>query len=235
MGVSPQQTWRGSYLDSTSNPQAKSACMKIVNGAIVIFGISYLLYVLVIAIGPLVQPAHNAVKLRVHLRSGTGLPVGEGAERGASQKNGKDLDSASGRWKAVMPGHNQAPSLQTGMQPELEALTGEGAGKVTSDSAVAGGQAASKEGKAFQQPLKQKGSGLADQPSKLEVQEDRKTAASEQVGKGLAAGKGSKGGWKGEGRDEKDVEVEKELMISQQQREQLEKQLKSNFDGVSQS
>ena len=218
-------------MDSASNPQTKSACMKIVNGAIVIFGISYLLYVLVIAIGPLVAPAHNAVKLRVHLRSGTGLPVGKVTEESISQKKGKSVEGSKGVLKAIMPGHNQAPSLQTGMQPELEALTGEGAGKVTSDSAVAGRQAAGKEGKAFQQPLKQKGSGSADQPGKLPDEEGRKTVASAQV----VAGKGSKGEWKGEGMDGKKVKVEKELMIAQQQREQLEEQLKATFDSVSQA
>ncbi len=222
MGVSPQQTWRGSYLDNTSHPQTKSACMKIINGAIIIFGISYLLYVLVVAIRPMVQPAHNAVKLRVHLRSGTG--TGDGANRAVTQQTARNVDGSKEQLKLLMPGHNQAPSLQTGLKPELEALGDEGAGKISADSALAGGQAASKEGKAFQQPLKQKGSGTEGQPG--EVKEARKEVTAEE---------GKKGSWKTEGSDGKEAKVEKELMISQQQREQLKKQLEANPDRVSQA
>ncbi len=201
MGFSPLQSWRGSYLDSANQSQAKSACLKIINGAIVIFGISYLLYVVVVAIGPLVKPAHSAVKLRVHLRSGTG--TGIGAEKIASLKDEP--------MKVVMPGHNQAPTLQTGLQPELEAVPGEDLGRVNPGSVGEGSRALVKEGKALQKVLKQKTGSTAGQAGKTEDNMEGRR------GDGLLQDS-----------------VEKELMVSQQQRDQLNKQ-KGKIEALSQS
>ncbi|BDA50888.1 hypothetical protein COCOBI_17-1070 [Coccomyxa sp. Obi] len=212
MGVSPLQSWRGSYLDSANQSQAKSACLKIVNGAIIIFGISYLLYVVVIAIEPLVKPAHSAVKLRVHLRSGTG--TGIGADEFTSLKDEP--------MKVVMPGNNQAPTLQTGMQPELEAVPGEDAGRVNPGSAVEGSKAKAKEGKAL---LKQKAGSTVEQSGKMEGR--MKAAADKTTGSTQKLE-----GRLGDGLHKESVE--KELMVSQQQRDQLQKQ-KGKLETLSQS
>ncbi|CAL8462792.1 g2325 [Coccomyxa elongata] len=201
MGVSPLQSWRGSYLDSANQSQAKSACLKIINGAIVIFGISYLLYVVVVAIGPLVEPAHSAVKLRVHLRSGTG--TGIGAEKIASLKDEP--------MKVVMPGNNQAPTLQTGLQPELEAVPGEDSGRKNPGSVGEGSRALVKEGKALQKVLKQKTGNTAGQVGKTEDKTEGR------LGDGLLQDS-----------------IEKELMVSQQQRDQVNKQ-KGKLETLSQS
>ncbi len=199
-------------MDSANQSHAKSACLKIINGAIVIFGISYLLYVVVIAIGPLVEPAHSAVKLRVHLRSGTG--TGNGAEESISLKDGP--------MKAVMPGNNQAPTLQTGMQPELEAIPGEDAGRINPGSAGEVSKAKVKEGKALQ---KQKPGSTAEQSGKTEGKLHgtvEKTRGSTQKLEGRL----------GDGVQQESVE--KELMVSQQQRDQLHKQ-KRTLETLSQA
>lgn len=214
-------------MENASQPQAKSTCMKILQGAIFIFGVSYLFYVLVIALGPLVEPAHKAVKLRVHLKSNSAGGT-EGASWNAILKTGSKGEVE--HLKAVLPGGNQAPSLQTGLQPELEAAE-EGDQDSTAQAVAGGSQAFNQAGKAYEPPLKQKG---ADQAVTKEAQ---KAVAAEVVKMQNWAAKQGNSSAKKEvkkgGTDDLGNEAEKELMISQQQRAQLEQQLKKDYDSVS--
>ena len=76
MGTSPGHTgpsWRGASLRSTSSNvsvQARSQLAKVLNGVVLLCGVSYLLYICVLAIDPvtLLASSHNAYRLRVHVR-----------------------------------------------------------------------------------------------------------------------------------------------------------------------
>ena len=66
--------WRGasqrSSTSSNAGVQARSQLVRVLNGVLLLCGVSYLLYICVLALDPrtLLASSHNAYRLRVHVR-----------------------------------------------------------------------------------------------------------------------------------------------------------------------
>ena len=128
MGTSPGQSWRGSSLRGSSSnaggggvpaAQARSRLARVLNAAVVLCCVSYLLYVCLLALDPrtLLAGSHSAYRLRVHVRGNSGQhsPVVQRLHLFRSREQLLQQGEAVVQ-PAVLPGSNQAPSLKNDVE-----------------------------------------------------------------------------------------------------------------------
>jgi hypothetical protein len=110
----------GSNSASGGAQAARSRLAKVLNTAVVLCCVSYLLYVCLLALDPraLLAGPHSAYRLRVHVRGGSGQPSRLHLFRSREQL----LQAQPLEQPAVLPGGNQAPTLKADMEHSPDRL-----------------------------------------------------------------------------------------------------------------
>jgi hypothetical protein len=199
--------------------------VRALNVAILVCGVGYLLYVVLVALGTFTPPAHSIMKLRVHLRGGA-LPTAGQEKAGTLQLAGLEKQVPQ---KDLLPGHNQAPSLRAGQEPELEEMFLDGGDEAAGLAAESqkGDSAADAKAQEKQAQLTKQQKPLMQKDAKQERREDSTSEVTDgndkskygSGGRGLERGK--------EGLNEALEAMEKEEMVRQQQKEQATRQQQS--------
>ena len=112
--ASPVQSWRG----GTGHSSSRSRVARVLNTAIVLAGVTYLLYIVALAADPrpLLRASHSVHHLRVRVRSISGSAA---AAEHAGQQAHNAAGSVPNFAEQVVPGGNQAPPLTGDSQQQL--------------------------------------------------------------------------------------------------------------------